>query len=258
MHQRGNTDSGALTRNLGNPERAADLVGRFTPGKDAADIRQRAVDHEPGFLDAKPECRRRVHAFGCGIAGYHLAGNAQHADPVRISERVFHLPELRRSPQLQRAIAALDRECQRFAGANADNPLHIGETPDRSAVDCRYDVTDLKAGSRGCTPRLHLIDTRRRAWFAKEREQAGEDHDCQKEVGDWTGGHDRRTLTDFLVVETAGALFFGHAGEHFGRWRRGLAIVAEELDIAAERDGGDLPPRAMAVVETGEVRTEAE
>jgi hypothetical protein len=60
------------------------------------------------------------------------------------------------------------------------------------------------------------------------------------------------------VVETVGALLFGHAGERFGRRSGGLALVAEELDIAAERDGRNLPPCAVAVVETGEFRTEAE
>ena len=177
---------------------------------------------------------------------------------MRISERVLYFPEFRRPAQLQRGIAALDGERQLLAGSNADDPLHIGETADRFAIDRRYDVSHLKAGFRRGTVRLHLIDARRRARLAEEREQAGEDHDCQKEIGNRTGGHDRRTRSDLLAVETAGALFFGHAGEHFGRWRRGLAVVAEELDIAAERDGRNLPPCAMAVVETGEFRTEAE
>src|SRR6476620_6985838 len=243
---------------MSDPKRAADLVGSLTPREHATDIRQRAIDYEPGSLDAEPKCGRRVHTLGRDIAGHHFAGNAEHADAVRISEWVLHFPELRRPAQLQRAIAALDRECQRFAGANADDPLHVGETSDLPAVDRRHHVTNLKAGCRGGAPYLHLINACRRARLAEKREQAGEDHDCQKEIRDRTGGYDRRTRTDLLVVETAGALFFGHAGEHFGRWRRGLAIVAEELDIAAERDGRNLPPCAMAVVETRKLRTEAE
>ena len=103
-----------------------------------------------------------------------------------------------------------------------------------------------------------LVDARGRARLAEEREQAGEDHDRQHEIGDRTGGHDGRARSDLLVVETAGALFLGHAGERFGRRRRGLALVAEELHIAAERDRRNLPAGAMAVVEADQFRAEAE
>ena len=92
----------------------------------------------------------------------------------------------------------------------------------------------------------------------KKREQAGEDHDRQDEIGDRAGGDDRGARTDLLVMEAAGVLFRGHAGERLGRRRRGLAIVAEELHIAAERDRRDLPAGAMAVVETGQFRPETE
>src|ERR1035437_1798824 len=136
-----------------------------------------------------------------------------------ISERVFHLLEFRRPAQLQRGIAALERESQLFAGSNADDPLHIGETFDRAAIDRRYDVADLKAGCRRRTACLHLIDARRRARFTEESEQAGKDYDSQKKIGDRTGDNDRRTRSNFLVVETARALFFAHAGERSGRWR---------------------------------------
>ena len=40
--------------------------------------------------------------------------------------------------------------------------------------------------------------------------------------------------------------------------RGGLGVVAEELDITAERHGRNLPARAVAVVETGQFRPEAE
>ena len=177
---------------------------------------------------------------------------------MRIAERVFHFLQLRRAAQLHGGIAALDREGELFTGVNADDALHVGEASDRVAVDCRHDVADLKAGRRRGTPRLHFIDARRRARLAEKREQTGKDHDRQNEIGDRTGGHDRRARSDFLVVEAARALFFGHAGERFGRRRRGLALVAEELDVATERDRRNLPARAVAVVETGEFRTKAE
>ena len=126
------------------------------------------------------------------------------------------------------------------------------------AIDRGHDVAGLEAGRVGGTARLDLVDARGRARLAEEREQAGEDHDRQQEIGDRTGRHDRRARSDLLVMETARALFRGHVGERFGRRRRGLALVAEELDIAAERDRRNLPAGAVAVVETGEFRSEAE
>ncbi len=61
-------------------------------------------------------------------------------------------------------------------------------------------------------------------------------------------------LADRLVVEAAVALLGRHGGERLRRRRRRLAVVAEELDVAAERNRGDLPARAMPVVEAGELR----
>src|SRR3984957_5691057 len=175
-----------------------------------------------------------------------------------IAERVFHFLQFRRAAQLHGVIAALDREGELFTGVNADDALHIGEASDRGAVDGRYDVADLKADSRCSAPRLHFVDARRGARLAKEREQSGEDHDRQKEIGDRTGGHDGSARSNPLVVETARALFLGHVGERFGRRGRGLAFVAEELDIATERDRRNLPARTVTVVETGEFGTKTE
>src|ERR1700730_2530545 len=173
-----------------------------------------------------------------------------------MAERDFHFLEFRRALQLQGGIAALDRERQVLAGANADNALHVGEASDLAVIDRRDDIADLKARRSRSTARLDLIDARRRARLAEEREQAGEDHDRQNEVGNRARGHDRRARSDLLVVETALALFLGHVGERVRRRRRGLGLVAEELDIAAERNRRNLPARAMAVVETDQFRTE--
>ena len=90
-----------------------------------------------------------------------------------------------------------------FAGADADNPLHVGEVFDRLAVDRGHDVADLEAGRCRCTSYFDLVDSRRHVRFAEKGEQAGEDHDRQNEIGDRTGGDDRRARSDFLVMETA-------------------------------------------------------
>src|ERR1700722_8543313 len=177
---------------------------------------------------------------------------------MRVPERGLYFLELRRALQFQGGIAALDRERQRLAGMNADDALHIGEASDRLFVDRRYDVADLKAGRRCGAGGLDLVDARGGAGLAEKREQAGEDHDRQKEIGDWTGGHNRGPPPHILVVEAAGALFLGHVAECFGGRRGSLALVPEELDVAAKRDGRDLPPGAKTVVEPGQFRSKAE
>src|SRR3979490_2465010 len=119
MKQRSNSQSRDLTGNLGDPDWTTDLVGTCTAGEDVPDIRERLVDPNPGLLDAKPECGRGVDTLGRHFAGGGLAGNAQHAKLVDVSERVFHFLEFRRALQLQGGIAALDRERERLTGSRA-------------------------------------------------------------------------------------------------------------------------------------------
>src|SRR4029453_3083445 len=91
-----------------------------------------------------------------------------------------------------------------------------------------------------------------------EHEHHGEDHYRQKEIGERARCHYGRALTQGLEKEAVAALGRGPAGA------RGLigyasgVLVSEELDVAAERDRGDLPARAMTVVEAEKLRPEAD
>ena len=82
MHQRGKSDGGDLTRDLGDPQRSADLIGGLAAGEDAADIGERAIHHEPGFLDAKPKRGGRVDTFGGGVARGGCPGDSEYAQPM--------------------------------------------------------------------------------------------------------------------------------------------------------------------------------
>src|SRR6266851_1086555 len=219
VKQRGESQRRHLTGDLSDSNRATDLVGTGSPRKDIPYVGERLIHHEPGFLDAQPECGGGVDLLGRHFAGRCRTGDSHHALLMGVAERVFHWLEFRRSAQFQRRIAAFDPEGQLIPGVSHDNSLHIGKASDRAAIDRDYDVTDLKAGFLGGAAHFHLVDARRRARLAKEGEQAGKDHDGQNEIGDWTGGHDRRTRSNFLVVETALSFLFGHAGERFGGWR---------------------------------------
>ena len=91
------------------PNGTADLVGRFPAGEDAADIGERAVDHEPGLLDAEPQRGRRIDALGQGLAGRGRAGDAQNALRWLLPKVSLTSRMLRRRLQLKDRIAALDR-----------------------------------------------------------------------------------------------------------------------------------------------------
>jgi hypothetical protein len=73
-----------------------------------------------------------------------------------------------------------------------------------------------------------------------------------------TCGDDCRARTDLLAVETDLAFVLGHRRERVGGRSRGFGFIAEELHIAAERNGRDLPARAVTVVEAEKFRPEAE
>src|SRR6202008_833248 len=46
--------------------------------------------------------------------------------------------------------------------------------------------------------------------------------------------------------------------KHFGRRRRGFAVVAEKFDVTSEGNSGNFTAGPVAVVKAGELRTEAE
>jgi hypothetical protein len=58
-------------------------------------------------------------------------------------------------------------------------------------------------------------------------------------------------------MEAALALLGAHCIECRGRRRACFALVTEELDVTTERNGGNFPARAVAVVEANQFRTKA-
>lgn len=59
-------------------------------------------------------------------------------------------------------------------------------------------------------------------------------------------------------MEAALPLLRGHRGKRRRSRRRRLGVVAEEFHVAAERNRGNLPARAVPVVEAHELRPEPE
>src|SRR5690242_3827864 len=123
MHQRGKADGGDLPRNLSDSNRSAKLVGSFTADNDAADIAQRPIDHEPGFLTAKPNRQNRRNRFVFNVAGRHRAADAENADAMDVAKIVLDLLERRRRLQHELRAIAVNTDRKRAPGAVADDAL---------------------------------------------------------------------------------------------------------------------------------------
>ena len=105
----------------------------------------------------------------------------------------------------------------------------------------------------GCT----CADFGRREGLSLEDEDDGEHQHREDEIGDRPGGDHCRALRQALVVEGDFALLGRHGAQLIARHRGGIGI-AEHLDVAAERDGAELPARAGAIVPAEELRAEAD
>ena len=88
--------------------------------------------------------------------------------------------------------ATVDLDLERLSGVDRDDPLHLRETVDPCAVDRHHGIARLEAGLRRGAARRDAVDPRGGDLLAVQHENAGEDHDGENEIGDRTGGHDRR------------------------------------------------------------------
>ena len=113
VNQGRKADGGHLAGDLGDPDRAADLIGILPAGENSADIGNSPVNDEPCLLDAQPNSGRWVHWFGDGITRSGGTGDTENADPVDVPERILDLAKLRRAVEFHDLIAALDGEHQR-------------------------------------------------------------------------------------------------------------------------------------------------
>ena len=85
-----------------------------------------------------------------------------------------------------------------------------------------------------------------RGWRPDQGEERREDEDREQEIGGWSGKDDEEALPDRPDLESPVAqLLGGMSLEVAGIARRGH--VADELDIAAERQPADFPARALLV-----------
>jgi hypothetical protein len=95
---------------------------------------------------------------------------------------------------------------------------------------------------------LHGIDTGAGGLSAENRKNGGENDNGQNEISDRPRRDDGGARANRLVDKADGFFLLGHRGRGLlvGHARR--ILVAEEFHIAAERDRGNFPARAVTVV----------
>jgi hypothetical protein len=144
------------------------------------------------------------------------------------------------------------------ASTLADNALHVGEVADGAAVDRHHQVAGLKAGGGSRAIGLHRVHAGGHGLLAVKHEDAGKNHDGQKEICQRSGQHDGRAFAYRLEHEALRLLGLVHGRQARTIRHAGGVLVAEEFHIAAQRNGGNLPPRTVTVVEAYEFRAKTD
>ena len=167
------------------------------------------------------------------------------------------VPDLRGRGQRDRNAAAVDHDRQGMPAGKADDALHVDEIIDAATIDRGHEIAGLKSGRCGGAVRLDRGYPRDHRRLAEHHENAGKNNDGENEIGERTGDDDRRPTADRLAEEALLALLLGHRRQDRGVGHARFVVVAEELDVAPERNEGNLPSGAVAVVEAGHFWTEA-
>src|SRR5690606_6368664 len=138
-------------------------------------------------------------------------------------------------------------------GAARDEPLYVREGLDRRSVDPDETVARLETGGRRGAVRPHLGNGRLGNEAAVGSEHHRQHGNRQDEIEGGTGEDGQRALPDRLKVERDLALGRGEMLEFLVVGLADDAHVADELHVAAERYGRELPARAAPVVEADEL-----
>ena len=249
-----------LARNLRDADRPAELVGRFPAGEDTR--RCRTASGRPRTRSLARPSRRR--ASGPTFSVLMSPGAIERLMPS--TPRRCTLPKL--SLISLSCGVALSVTCvpPRSTSTVSGSPALMLTMRCMSEKLSIFSPLIERTRSPGLKPAtccgaswLHGIDAGARGLLADSHEDGRENGDRQHEIRDRSGGDDRgaRDLTGWKMKLSLFSASVMAAAAALVRHARGV-VVAEEFHIAAERDGRDFPARAVAVVEAGNLGTEAD
>src|SRR5690242_2330138 len=177
---------------------------------------------------------------------------------MHVAESVLGFLEGGHGLESDAAGATIDLKHQRFAGAGADDLLHVREAVDRSPIDRNNHVARPEAGRLGGAARLDGVDPRRGAGLAEDHEESSENDDSQYEIRRRAGNDNGRPSPYRLMDKAVAAIFLAHGGN------RGLVghacgvIVAEEFYVSSERNSAQLPSGVVTIVEAKKFRAKSD
>ncbi len=192
------------------------------------------------------------------IRGRRRAADAKKPDPMHVAEIVFDLFQRRRRGKNERGAFAIDCDFEGVARALADDALHVLEIVDGLAVDGNDQIAGLKSGGGGRAVGLHRVHPGSHRLLAVQSEDRCKNDDSQNEIRHRSGDDYGGALGYRLEEKALLAFVFGHALQT--RSIRGASgvLIAEELYVAAERNGGDFPARAVTIVKPDDFRAETD
>ncbi|MBA8849609.1 hypothetical protein FHW20_000513 [Ochrobactrum intermedium] len=155
--------------------------------------------------------------------------------------------------KINHLAVTLDSEIQRVPGSPGYDALHIGKSGNLFAVDADEAISSLKPGLSRWTARLDTRDKRIRNLTAVKREEHTENDDSQNNIESRSGKDRRRTLPNRLGVKRPSLLIHTQTRIIDVHRRTRGALIANELDVAAKRNGGNLPSRSVFIRETDQL-----
>ena len=211
---------------------------------------------KPTSCGAPDEAERQGAAIDSDVGGVAGRSEAESPHPPLAERTLVDDGDFRRGGKARLVSRSFDDEAHRQAGAEQGRLLQVLEGGDRPTVDRLDQIADLEAGQRGGRARFDRADARRLLGAAEDDEQGGEDRDGKKEIGERARRHDRGAIGERLAGEGRRALLGRHRRHAvmIGRARR--VGVAVEFDVAADRNGGQTPARAVFVNSRVEFRAE--
>src|SRR5216683_432697 len=251
--QRHNAALGNLTRQLGNAQRPAQLVGGAGADHHLPHRLERGGRQVPRLADRAYDGARRIALDVFGAA----AANAELTD-LAAPKPIALLDQARPDPQVNQRPVAPDDHRHRHARIEPHDLLDVLEPIDRPTVDADDRVARADPAGFGGAARHDLADLRRGVRLAIGHEQQREHDDGEDEIRKRPTGDDGGPLAQPLARKGDVALGRAQFAEPRDRQPGTGIAVAEHLDVPAERDRAELPARAGAVPPAEQLGTKSD
>src|SRR5690606_19345418 len=247
-----------LLGHAGNLDRAAELAFVLPAHHKALQELPCVLGVMAGFL------HRRDHRAGGAVgdqarlANLAVVDDADDSDLDRVAQRVLLLHQPRSGNDGHLLAVPQHDEGDGIPSPAGNQPLHVAKSLDLDAVHTDETVTGHDARLLRRAAGRHFGHRRLRYPAAIGGKEHREHGYCEQEIEQWAGKHRGRPLPYRLHVEGYAPLRLAQPFLRFrAGWAGGRVHVADEFHIAAERNRAKLPASAVAVVEAGNFRAEA-